>query len=219
MPTAHVCTGGDLLWACPIVQCRKGAMPLTCVLVVAILPSLNTSPQKWRATSLTLMMMDTQPCTGQPKRASCPWWSTLWDPVDLMWRQLTRLAFIVCCLSDAFCDLCGHTCSMRTVDIDACTWVLQTSLFVYVNKTPVLSCCLHMYTSWCGALLVDILVPSVSTLSTSFHVQWGNTPLLIAAANGCAEVARFLLESGSSVQEENNVGGSKRTSVHFPVIM
>ena len=87
----------------PIVQCREDSIPFICALLVAILPSLNTCPPKWRATSLTLMMLDTQPCTGQPKRVSCPWWSTLWDPVDLMWRQLTRLAYIVCCLSDAFC--------------------------------------------------------------------------------------------------------------------
>ena len=92
----------QLVVCCEPVQCREGAMPLTCVLVVAILGSLSTLSQRWRATSLTQNMMETQPCTGQPKRASCPWWSTSWDPVDLMWRQLTRLAYVVCCLSDAF---------------------------------------------------------------------------------------------------------------------
>ena len=119
----------------PIVQCREDTMPFTCVPWVAILLLLSTLPQKWRATSLTLMMMDTQPCTGQPKRASCPWWSTSWDPVDLMWKQGTRLAYIVCCLCSAFCDLSGHTCCMGTVDMDSCTWVVQTFSFCV---TPVL---------------------------------------------------------------------------------
>ena len=96
----------------PIVQCREDKMPFTCVLLVAILLLLSTLRPRWRATSLTLMMMDTQPCTRQPKGASCPWWSTSWDHTDLMWRPLTkRLACIVCCLSDTFCDLSGHTCT------------------------------------------------------------------------------------------------------------
>ena len=30
-------------------------------------------------------------------------------------------AALVCCLSDAFCDLSGHTCCMDTVDMDICT--------------------------------------------------------------------------------------------------
>ena len=38
--------------------------------------------------------------------------------MDLMWRPLSRLAYIGCCLSDAFCDLSGHTCCMGTVDMD-----------------------------------------------------------------------------------------------------
>ena len=41
-------------------------------------------------------------------------------------------------------------------------------------------------------------------------MQWGSTPLLLAAAEGHAEVAHCLLENGSSVQEENNVSGLKR---------
>ena len=119
----HVCV--HTLICCEpvlVVQCREEAMPFSCVLRVAILLLLSTLPQKWRATSLTLMMMDTQLCTGQPKRASCPWWSTSWDPVDLIWKQGTRLtqmiylciqyivcmyACILCCLSDAFVTSLG----------------------------------------------------------------------------------------------------------------
>ena len=46
-------------------------------------------------------------------------------------------------------------------------------------------------------------------MSPSHYMQWGNTPLLKASWNGHAEVTRFLLESGSSVQEQNNVGGQR----------
>ena len=108
----------------PIVQCREDAMPFTRVLLVAILLLLSTLRPRWRVISLTLMMMDTRPCTGQPLRASCPWWSTLWDHTDLMWRPLTRLACIFCWWSDGFCDLSGHTCCMGSVDMDTCTWVV-----------------------------------------------------------------------------------------------
>ena len=41
-------------------------------------------------------------------------------------------------------------------------------------------------------------------------VQWGNTPLLIAAAKGHAEVAHFLLDNGSNVHEQNDVSRLKR---------
>ena len=73
-----------------------------------------------------------------------------------------------------------------------------------------------MYTSCCGALLVDKLVSSCSTVSSS---QRGNTPMLLAALKGHAEVARFLLESGSNVKEHNNVGLPKRASVKCPGII
>ena len=66
-----------------------------------------------------------------------------------------------------------------------------------------------MYTSWRGTLLVDMSLPSESILSPSHHVQWGSTPLLRAAQEGHAEVARFLLGNGSSVTEQDNVGWSK----------
>ena len=84
------------------VYCREDPMPFSCVLRAAILLLLTTLPPRWRGTSLTLMMLDTQPCTGQPMRVSCPWWSTSWDPVALMSMQGTRLAYIVCCLSLRF---------------------------------------------------------------------------------------------------------------------
>ena len=47
--------------------------------------------------------------------------------------------------------------------------------------------------------------PPDSIVLPSLHVQLGYTPLLKAAQEGHAEIARFLLESGSDVQEENNV--------------
>ena len=68
---------------CPVIHCREDEMPFTCVPLKAILPLLSTLPPKWRATSLTLMIMATQPYIGQPKRVSCQWWSTSWGPVAL----------------------------------------------------------------------------------------------------------------------------------------
>ena len=64
-------------------------------------------------------------------------------------------------------------------------------------------------TSWCSSLLVDMPVPSYSLVSPSLHVQLGTTPLLMAAQEGHAEVARFLLGNGSSVTEQDNVGWPK----------
>ena len=52
-------------------------------------------------------------------------------------------------------------------------------------------------------------VPSATIVSPSLHVQWGSTPLLRAAREGHAEVARFLLGNGSSVTEQDNVGWPK----------
>ena len=45
-----------------------------------------------------------------------------------------------------------------------------------------------------------------------FNVQWGNTPLLRAVVKGHAEVARFLLDSGSVFDERNNVSALKQAS-------
>ena len=39
----------------------------------------------------------------------------------------------------------------------------------------------------------------------SYNVQWGYTPFLTAVLSGHADVARFLLESGSDVHEQANV--------------
>ena len=39
----------------------------------------------------------------------------------------------------------------------------------------------------------------------SLHVQWGYTPLLRAVVTGHADIARFLLASGSDFNERNNV--------------
>ena len=52
-------------------------------------------------------------------------------------------------------------------------------------------------------------IPPDSIQSPSLHVQWGSTPLLRAAQEGHAEVAHFLLENGSNVKEQDNVGRLK----------
>ena len=59
-------------------------------------------------------------------------------------------------------------------------------------------------------ITIRCVSPSDSIVSSSLHVQWGYTPLLRAARKGHAEVARFLLENGSNVQEENNVSRLER---------
>jgi len=94
------------LWrmCCPILHFREDTMPFFCVLRAAILPLLSTLPPKWRATSLTLMMPDTQPYIGQPNRVSCQWWSTSWDPVVLTWQQGTRLVHV--CVAKYHVNVC-----------------------------------------------------------------------------------------------------------------
>ena len=62
-------------------------------------------------------------------------------------------------------------------------------------------------------------VPPESVVSPSLHVQEGNTPLLRAAEKGHAEIVRFLLENGSDVEEQNNVGGPKRVLSSCDCIM
>ena len=45
----------------------------------------------------------------------------------------------------------------------------------------------------------------MSYFIASLTEQWGRTPLLRAVLSGHADVARFLLESGSDVHEQDNV--------------
>ena len=45
----------------------------------------------------------------------------------------------------------------------------------------------------------------VSYSIASLNEQWGRTPFLRAVLSGHADVARFLLESGSDVHEQDNV--------------
>ena len=45
-------------------------------------------------------------------------------------------------------------------------------------------------------------------MSPSLPVQWGYTPLLRAVAKGHADIARFLLASGSDFDERNSRGES-----------
>ena len=57
----------------PIVQCREDAMPFSCVPWKAIFLLLSILLPRWRAISLTQMMMGTQPCTWQPILVICLW--------------------------------------------------------------------------------------------------------------------------------------------------
>ena len=71
-----------------------------------------------------------------------------------------------------------------------------------------MECCMHKYTNRCGTYTTSryMSVPPDSIACPTLHMQRGNTPLLRAAGNGHAEVARFLLENGSNVEEKDNVG-------------
>ena len=53
-------------------------------------------------------------------------------------------------------------------------------------------------------------IPPEYIVFPSLHVQEGTTPLLRAAEKGHREIVRFLLENDSDVEEQNNVGGTKR---------
>ena len=63
-------------------------------------------------------------------------------------------------------------------------------------------------TSRCVSLSI-CLYHQISIVPPSLHLQEGNTPLLRAAQKGHAEIVCFLLENGSNVEEQDNVGGSK----------
>ena len=63
-------------------------------------------------------------------------------------------------------------------------------------------CYIHYYKSFVS--------PPDSIVPPSLHVQRGYTPLLMAAQEGHAQIARFLLGNGSNVQEEKNVSRLER---------
>ena len=62
-------------------------------------------------------------------------------------------------------------------------------------------------------MTIDRLCEYKSTVSPSLYIQWGNTPLLVAAENDHAEVVCFLLESGSVSYsyEMNSVSAYSKT--------
>ena len=62
-----------------------------------------------------------------------------------------------------------------------------------------------VYRHSCGSYVIFCACYPVTYFIISLNEQWGKTPLLRAAVNGHAEVARFLLDSGSDVHEQDNV--------------
>ena len=58
----------------------------------------------------------------------------------------------------------------------------------------------------------------VSYFIASLTEQWGYTPLLRAVLRGHADVARFLLESGSDVYELNNVSLVEQSCVFLVLV-
>ena len=58
----------------------------------------------------------------------------------------------------------------------------------------------------------------VSYSIASFNEQWGRTPLLRAVLSGHADVARFLLESGSDVHEQDNVSMVEQPCVFLVLV-
>ena len=61
-------------------------------------------------------------------------------------------------------------------------------------------------------------VPPESIVSPSLHVQEGTTPLLRAAQQGHGKIVGFLLENGSNVEEQDNVGGPKGVLLLYNVV-
>ena len=58
----------------------------------------------------------------------------------------------------------------------------------------------------------------MSYFIASLTEQWGRTPLLRAVVSGHADVARFLLESGSDVHEQANVSMVEQPCVFVHVV-
>ena len=58
----------------------------------------------------------------------------------------------------------------------------------------------------------------MSYFIASLTEQWGRTPFLRAVLSGHADVARFLLESGSDVHEQDNVSMVKQPCVFVHVV-
>ena len=58
----------------------------------------------------------------------------------------------------------------------------------------------------------------VSYFIASLTEQWGYTPLLRAVLRGHADVARFVLESGSDVHEQDNVSMVEQPCVFLHVV-
>ena len=58
----------------------------------------------------------------------------------------------------------------------------------------------------------------VSYFIASLTEQWGDTPLLRAVLRGHADVARFLLESGSDVHEQDNVSLVEQSCVFLVLV-
>ena len=58
----------------------------------------------------------------------------------------------------------------------------------------------------------------VSYFIASLNVKWGRTPLLKAVLSGHADVARFLLESGSDVHEQDNVSMVEQSCVFLVLV-
>ena len=58
----------------------------------------------------------------------------------------------------------------------------------------------------------------VSYFIASLNVQSGKTPLLRAVLSGHADVAHFLLESGSDVHEQDNVSMVEQSCVFVHLV-
>ena len=58
----------------------------------------------------------------------------------------------------------------------------------------------------------------VSYSIASLNEQWGRTPFLRAVLSGHADVARFLLESGSDVHEQDNVSMVEQPCVFLVLV-
>lgn len=130
-------------------------MPFSCLLWVAILLLLNILPLRWRNTCLLRIMEGAQLCIGQPRRVSCPWWSTSSNLADLMWKQETRLGFVDCSFyfalvtalkirDAAWAQICSTECRFLTI-VCRCLWMCQVLLPFWILLTLLLFWILHQW--------------------------------------------------------------------------
>ena len=82
---------------------------------------------------------------------------------------------------------------------------------VFCHNTPVVVMCIL-------CMLLTARHHVILSFIVLLNKQWGCTPLLRAVLSGHADVARFLLESGSDVHEQTNVSMVEQSCVYLLLV-